>query len=333
MKLIKIFQKALKRQKLTAAEALFLINTPAQDLPEFLGYANQLREKFCKNEVSLCSIVNAKSGRCSEDCIFCAQSGKHQSKINNYPLLTEKELLKAAQTAQKNGVNCFSLVTSGKGVTNPRDFKIVKAVLKKMKGFTKSASLGILSKAQLIELKKVGLQKYHHNLEAAKSFFPKMCTTHTYAQRVQTVKNAQAAGLSVCCGGIFNLGETPAQRVELGLALRALAVDSVPINILNPIPGTKIYAEAKPISPQDIFRLIATFRFLMPDKTIGVMGGREYNLKDKQSEIFKAGANGILVGGYLTTVGNTVAQDKQMLKALGLKPKKIKGKPPRFRPC
>ncbi len=318
LNLTAIYEKALGCKKLSKQEAEFIINTSDENLPELLSLADKLRKKYFKKKVMLCGIVNARSGNCSEDCSFCAQSGHNKAEIKKYPLLNKTELVSAAKKAKQAGVGCFSLVTSGKGLNQEKDLSVVQETLSEINGMNKCTSLGILSKAQLAKLKKAGLNKYHHNLETAKSFFQNICTTHSYADRVKTIKNAHAAGLKVCSGGIFGLGETPEQRVELGLDIRNLPVESVPINILHPIPGTAIYGKVKTLRWQDILKLIATYRFLMPDRTIGVFGGREYNLKSQQKKIFQAGANSILIGNYLTTKGNSVKADLQLLKQAGM---------------
>ena len=180
--------------------------------------------------------------------------------------------------------------------------------------------MGLITKEQAIKLKEAGLEKFHHNLETAESFFSNMCTTHSYKDRVATIMNAKSAGLRVCVGGIFGIGESLQQRIELGVAIADLDVDSVPINIVHPIEGTKIYGRTEKVSVNDVLKLIATYRFLMPDKVIGVFGGRESNLGDRQQEIFGAGANSILVGNYLTVMGNKAIDDINMLKELGLEP-------------
>ncbi len=316
-----IYDKALGDELVSREEALFIINTPDEQLDTLLDYTNRLKLEKVGNEVLLCGIVNAKSGKCSEDCSFCAQSAHHKTKAEVYPLLSSKELLDASDKAKVNGVQCFSIVTSGKGVTSEQDFSVIKDTISSVEQLNRCASLGILSKAQFQELKKAGLNKYHHNLETAESFFANMCTTHSYEERVETIKAAKEAGLEVCCGGIFGIGESLEQRVELGLAIRELDVESVPINIVNPIEGTRIYSQIVPMRPQDILKLIATYRFLLPRKIIGVFGGREHNLKEWQPQIFPAGANAILLGNYLTTTGNAADVDLAMIKEAGLVPK------------
>ena len=316
-----IYNKSLHDERLTEEEALFIINTSDEELDTLLEFSNQLKLEKVGREVILCGIVNAKSGRCSEDCSFCAQSAHHKTAAPNYPLLSKDQMVGAAVKAKDQGVGCFSVVTAGKGVRDGAEFQEISAAIEAIESLNKCASLGIVTLEQLIKLKASGLNKYHHNLETAESFFSQFCTTHTYKERVQTIKMAKQAGLEVCSGGIFGLGETPAQRVELGLALRDLNVDSVPINILNPIEGTRVFSSVKPIRVEDILKLIATFRFIMPDKIIGVFGGREYHLKDKQPLLFPAGANAILLGNYLTTEGSPAEMDLQMIKNAGLIPK------------
>lgn len=315
-----LYHKALNKTPLTQAEGNFLINTPDGRLTELLTLAGRLRAHHCGDKVQLCAIVNAKSGCCSEDCVYCAQSGHHRTEAESYPLMTPQKMIEAKEAARKLGVNCFSIVTSGRGMDERGEIAAVQAALSRFSGVEASASLGILSRAHLRELKAAGLKKFHHNLETARSFFEKVCTTHTYDERLATIKNAQAAGLKICCGGIFGLGETPEQRVELALEIAGLDVESVPINILHPIPGTKIYNEAQPLRWQDILKLIATYRFILPNKVILLAGGREKNLGEHQDKIFAAGANGLLIGNYLTTGGRSVADDLAMIEAAGLEP-------------
>lgn len=321
MLLENLYEKITEKKSINKEEAFFLLNLKDNSLEKLFLYASKIREKFCGHNVHCCSIVNAKSGKCSEDCSFCAQSAHNKAESQTYPLLSKKELLKAFAEAEKSPASCFSIVTSGKGVISEKEFEIILEVLKEVKWKGKSASLGIISKEQALKLKEVGLEKYHHNLETAESFFPKMCTTHSYQDRLQTVLNVKDAGLKVCCGGIFGLGESNTERVELAMAIKDLRVDSVPLNFIHALKGTKIYRQRDPIKTTDIFKIIAMFRFILPDMTIGVMGGREKNLKEHQGNIFKAGANSILIGNYLVTSGNQVEDDLNMIKKAGLKVK------------
>lgn len=321
MSISSIYAKSISNIKITFSEALELINTADEDLPELLDRANEIREKYFGNQVILCGIVNAKSGKCSEDCSFCAQSAFHETSVEEYPLLAKESILKAVDDAKTNSTGCFSIVTSGKGyVANEKELESILEVVSEISGVKKCASLGLITKEQAIKLKEAGLEKFHHNLETAESFFPNMCTTHSYKERVATIMNAKSAGLRVCVGGIFGIGESLEQRVELGIAISELDVDSVPVNIVHPIEGTKIYGRTEKVAVNDVLKLIATYRFLMPDKVIGVFGGRESNLGDRQKEIFRAGANSILVGNYLTVKGNKAMDDINMLKELGLEP-------------
>lgn len=321
MSISSVFLKAINNKKISFLEAVELINTSDDNLPVLLTKANEIREKFFGNKIVLCGIVNAKSGRCSEDCSFCVQSAHHTTNVEEYSLMEKTKILKIAKRAKKNRTNCFSIVTSGKGYTNDsQELERIIDIVKDISDMKKCASLGIISKEQACLLKEAGLEKFHHNLETAESFFPNMCTTHSYKERMETIKNAKDAGLKVCVGGIFGIGETLSQRVELGVAISELDVDSVPINIVCPIEGTRIYGKTENMKINDILRLIATYRFLMPNKTIGVFGGRESSLGDRQTEIFRAGANSILIGNYLTVKGNKAEEDILMLKNLGLEP-------------
>ena len=319
-----LFAKAQKNIPLTYAEGVALIMTSDAELPQLMDYAGQLREQYWQNKVILCGIVNAKSGKCSENCSFCAQSAHHKTDVDVYSLLSVDDMVAAAKRAKESGSGCFSLVTAGRGIPEGKDFdRIVAAVTrikKEVMEIKTCVSLGIISQTQAARLKEAGLDKFHHNLETAESFFDRMCTTHSYKERLQTLQNVKTAGLKVCCGGIFGIGETPKQRVELAIALQNVGVDSIPINIVNQFPGTKIYKTVPPLPVNDILRLIATYRFLLPDKIIGVFGGRQQHLKDHQLDIFAAGANSILIGNYLTTFGYDVSADMQLLQTAGLVP-------------
>ena len=306
----------------TFAEAVNLINTPDDDTFALLAEAEKVRRKFKGNRVKLCAIVNAKSGRCSENCAFCAQSGHFKTEVPTYPLLSKKEMLKAALDSEKNArATCFSIVTSGKSVKTEKEMDDITAALSAIKEKTKlnrCVSLGTLDRAAIRKLKAAGLTRLHHNLETAESFFGQICTTHTYQERLSTIKAAKEEGLEVCSGGIFGLGETLEQRVELAFALAELKVDSVPINILNPIPGTPAAVNYQPLKPLEVLRLVAVYRLILQDKDIGVFGGREISLGTLQPLMFLAGANVTLIGDYLTTKGQEPEWDLKMIEELGL---------------
>jgi biotin synthase len=302
----------------TKSDGLAILNTPDSELLELMRQAREIRDKHTGQHAQLCSIVNAKSGACPEDCAYCAQSARHQTGVETYALLPPEKILAKALLAKKNGAHCFGIVTSGKGLA-PRDIDQVIEVVRLLaaEGIHAAASLGIIDKKALQKLKDAGLCRYHHNLETAESYFPQICTTHTYADRVRTARAAKEVGLELCCGGIVGMGETKEQRVELVMALAELAPESVPLNFLNPIAGTRL-ANLRPLDINDICRTIALFRFFLPDQNIGVMGGREQLLKDRQDLVFAAGANGFMLGDYLTTAGNSVKKDYELVAAAGL---------------
>ncbi len=315
-----IAERILDGARITDDEALFLSTSQGSDLYFLFAEANRIRERFVGAKVHLCSIINAKSGRCSENCAFCAQSAHFNTEAPVYPLVDENQIIACAREAEANGSSCYGIITSGAGIRKGEELERVCRAVRLIRSETRvlpSCSLGIIDLEVALALKDAGVETYHHNLETGRSFFPQVCTTHAYEQDVETVRIAKQAGMLVCSGGIFGLGETAAQRVELALTLRELQVDSIPLNFLNPIPGTPL-ERADYITPLDCLTTIALFRFINPDKRIAVCGGRERNLRDLQSWIFLAGANGTMIGNYLTTTGRPAEQDWQMLSDLGL---------------
>jgi len=303
--------------------ALSLHATPDREIPELLAGADRIRRHFKGNKASLCSIVNAKSGRCTEDCAFCSQSVRHNAAVAVYPLLSSEEIATRFNTATAHPIDRFGIVTSGKGIRNAREMKrlceTIRTLASRNDGIDMCASLGVLSKQQAVILKQSGLDGYHHNIESSRRFFPRLCSTHEFDERVRTVRIAKESGFTVCCGGIFGVGENVEDRVDMALHLRELAVDSVPLNFLVPIPGTKL-AQSPPLQPLEILKIIALFRYVLPEKDIRVCGGRERNLRDLQCLVFSAGANGIMLGNYLTTAGRRPEDDLQLLSDLGLEP-------------
>jgi biotin synthase len=285
-----------------------------------LGEASRLRESHFGRRVSFCVIINAKSGACTEDCAFCSQSARARSGVPHYPLLTKDKLVEAAQNAAAAGAARFSLVTSGRGVA-PRDqgaiIEAVAAIRKAVPQIRVCASLGIVDREFLKDLKAAGLYRFHHNLEAAASHFSKICTTHTYAERLATIEAAQAAGLSVCAGGILGLGETVSQRWELAQILADLEVDAIPLNFLHPLPGTAL-ADRPRLSPLTALKAVAAFRLLHPGRSIIICGGRQVTLRSLSPLVFAAGADSLMTGDYLTTRGRLPEEDRQMLVDLGL---------------
>jgi biotin synthase len=312
--------RILAGEELAPEVALELARTEVHELFELFGAANRVKKHFVGNQVHLCSIINAKSGRCGEDCAFCAQSAHHVTDAPIFPLVDEDTIAKAAGDAEQKGSGCFGIVTSGTSIGPGEELERICAALRRIRsesGIDPSCSLGIIDRETAARLKSAGAVTYHHNLETARSFFPSICSTHDYEEDIQTIRTVRQAGLKVCCGGIFGLGETMAQRVELALTLRELDVDSIPINFLNPIPGTRL-ADANFLTPMECLHIIALFRLILPTKRITVCGGREKNLRDLQSWMFFAGANGTMIGNYLTTTGRDEQQDRQMLQDLGL---------------
>ncbi len=326
VKLEKIVGKVLSCQELKRSELEYLFLSEDDNLDDLLYWANKIRRKFKGDSVKLCSIINAKSGMCPEDCGFCAQSAHNKAEISVYPLVDADEIKTAYERASKNEAGCFGIVTSGRSPTD-EEIKLLGKTISKIKDRHPSsvirhsiisASLGELSEEQLSYLKNCGLKKYHHNLETSESFFPNICTTHSYCDRLNTLKAVKRVGLELCCGGIFGLGEGWNHRLEFAVSLREINPDSIPLNFLNPVKGTRL-EKTKPLSPREILKIIAVFRFALPQKDISVCGGREVNLRDLQSWIFYAGANGMMTGGYLTTSGRSPDIDRKMLEDLGLK--------------
>lgn len=261
---------------------------------------------------SRCSIINARSGRCSENCAFCVQSAHFRTDAPVYPFKDTSEIVAAAREAKRIGAERFSIVTSGRGM-NAAEVEAVAAAVRAIRAevdIEVCASLGILARAELETLREAGVSRYHHNLETSREFFPRVCTTHGFDERVATIEAARAAGLEVCSGGIFGLGESEDDRVSMALTLAELGVDSVPINILIPLPGTPL-AGAPPLPRRDILRAVAIYRLLMPRIPIRFAGGREVFLDDYLALAFMAGADGLMIGGYLTQAGRSPEQDNR----------------------
>jgi biotin synthase len=310
-------------------EAAELIRTTSGSrLQALLDRAARDRAAAFGHEVGLCAIVNAKSGICSEDCSFCAQSS-HAARVDVsvHGLLPARRLVECATTAEKTCATAFSIVTSGRSIASESEMveleKGLEAIRRKT-GLMRCASLGFMDEARLGRLRRAGLQRYHHNLETARSFFPALCTTHDFDDKLATLRAAKAAGLSVCSGGLFGAGETPEQRVELAETLRRLGVDAIPINFLDARPGTALEHQPR-LAPEECLATIAVFRLMLPRTEIIVMGGREAQLGAMQSAIFRAGATGTLIGDYLTTPGSRPREVLAMVAEQGLSPRLAAG--------
>ena len=309
-----LLEQVLSGACITRADGIRILKSRGSEYSIYLAGAHYLKEKIFKDKIQLCSIINAKSGRCMENCAFCAQSAHHNSSPPVYPLKSLEEILEGASRAEQEGSHCYGIVTSGTQPEFGREFDTILTAIRKIREkytIEPSASLGILTEDLANALAEAGCVTYHHNLETARSFFPSICTTHDYEDDVATVRAAKKSGMKVCCGGILGLGESEEQRVELAETLHELNVDSVPLNFLNPIQGTPL-EEHRSLTPMDCIRAITMFRYFLPDKPISVCGGRETNLRELQSWIFMAGASGTMVGNYLTTSGRDREVDMQM---------------------
>ncbi|MDR3090282.1 MAG: biotin synthase BioB [Desulfobulbaceae bacterium] len=302
-------------RRLTVDEALTLAeNAPP---PELFALADQLRRHFQGDRADFCSIVNARSGRCSEDCAFCAQSSRHHTGAVCYEQLDAETILALAKENEAAGVTRFSLVTAGRNLTDNQIeyFAALFVHLGHETQLSLCASMGFLTPEQATRLRTAGVSRYHCNLETSESFFSEICTSHSFNEKKETLRIARDAGMSLCSGGIIGMGESRRQRFELAVSLRQLAVDSIPLNILDPIPGTPL-AHQSPLDADEIILTIAMFRILHPDATLRTAGGRA-QLGSRQADCFRAGAGGAIVGNYLTTLGRNIASDRAMFAELG----------------
>ena len=303
-------------------QALSIESFSREELDYLFEGTNHLRDRFKGNDVKICSIVNAKAGRCEEDCSFCSQSSQFKTDSPEYELLDVEQIVTAAKEAEAFGSNEFSIVTSGTALDNREELDRVIEAIKRIKEETSletCCSLGLMSLEKMKELKAAGLDRCHHNLETAASYFEKIVTTHSYEDEVRAVNNAKEAGLKVCVGGIFGMGESFAQRVELAIDIRNLGTQSFPINFLKPLEGTAL-GNMDLMELYEALRTIAMLRLILPTIDLFVCGGREEVFTDNQEQLFAAGANGILGGNYLTTKGQDPKRDIEMIENLGLNP-------------
>ena len=313
---------ALDGEGITSQQALELESFSREELDYLFEGTNRLRDRFKGSDVKICSIVNAKAGRCEEDCGFCAQSSQFKTDSPEYGLLDVEQIVVAAKEAEAFGSNEFSIVASGTALDDREELDRVIEAIKRIKEETTlevCCSLGLMSLEHMKELKEAGLDRCHHNLETAASHFEKIVTTHSYEDEVQAVNNAKEAGLKVCVGGIFGMGETFAQRVELALDIRDLGTQSFPINFLKPLEGTAL-EDMDLMEHYEALRTIAMLRLILPTIDLFVCGGREEVFTNHQEQLFAAGANGILGGNYLTTKGQDPKRDIEMIERLGLNP-------------
>ena len=307
-------KKVINGGTLSREEAILLSSAQLEPLCEA---ADQIRRHFCGNAFDMCSIINGKSGKCPEDCKSCAQSSHYSADTAVYPLLSTDEILREAKANAADGILRFSIVTSGKRLSDQEVEQVCDSFrkIRETCGISLCASMGLLSQKQFKMLKSAGVVRYHNNLETSRRFFPHICTTHTYEDKIQAIRDARESGLTVCSGGIIGLGETMEDRIDMALTLRDLQIRSVPINVLNPIPGTPLEHNA-PLPEDEVCRTAAIFRFLLPDSILRMAGGRGL-MEDQGRRVFRSGANGAITQNMLTTGGIAVREDRQLAEELG----------------
>src|SRR5574338_183597 len=317
--IMKCKEKVFAGQKISQSEARILIDVSENSLDQLSQAANSITRKFNGDFVDVETLVNAKKGTCPEDCSFCSQSGFYKSGIDTYKLLPKNIIIDNAKNAKENGVKSFCLVCAWRGPSES-DFEQICEIIQEVNdkvNIEVNCSLGFITEKMAIRLQNLGVKRYNHNLEASRSFFPNICTTHTYQDRIDTAKIVKKNGLELCCGGIIGMGESRMQRLEMGFDLSELSPEECPINILVPQKGTPLESQAK-LSLGEILRTIAVFRFLMPRTILKIAGGREIYLANDQAKVLLGGANGIITGGYLTIGGNSPKDDLQMISQIGL---------------
>lgn len=309
--------KALLGETLTKEEALEVLAAPDMELLPLLQAAYRVRHHYFGNKVKLNMIINAKSGLCPEDCGYCSQSIRSAAPIDKYPLLEKETLIAGAREAMQRKAGTYCIVTSGRGITDRELDQVIEAIreIKREMPLKICACLGLITQEQAEKLKAAGVDRYNHNLNTSAGHYAQITTTHTYEDRVQTVNHAKQAGLSPCSGCIVGMGETHEDVYEMALALRHLDADSIPVNFLNPIPGTPLEGK-KELNPRYCLKVLCLFRFINPAKEIRIAGGREVNLRSLQP-LGLYPANAIFVGDYLTTAGQEAALDHQMIADLG----------------
>ncbi len=308
-----------REQPLTRAEVADVAALPLDRLPDLVALAHRVRLAYCGPSVELESLINAKSGACPEDCAFCSQSARFHTDVDVYPFLDLDEVMDAARATRAAGATQFCIVVA---VRNPEE-RLLRRVLDAVEavqrdvGLEVACSLGLLTAEQADRLAAAGVRRYNHNLETCRAVFPQICTTHTYDDRVETARRATQAGMELCCGGILGMGETLQQRLDFAFELAALDPCEVPINFLDPRPGTPL-ADQTLLAPREALQAIALFRLVLPRAWLRLAGGRERVLGELQSMGLLAGANALIVGNYLTTTGRGADEDRALLDALGM---------------
>lgn len=310
----KMKDKILNGNQITQSQAFSLYKQPLKELCEA---ADEIRKHFCSNQFDICTIINAKSGGCTENCKFCAQSIQNDTKTKVYPLLSDEKIIKHAKLNHEQGILRYSIVTSGRCLSDNEIIKICETVkeIRKQLDISVCISCGLLNREQFKKLKDSGITRVHNNLETSQRNFPNICTSHTFDDKITAIKAAQSVGLQVCSGGIMGLGETPKDRIDMAFTLRDLGIKSIPINMLNPIKGTP-FEENRKLTDKEMRRIVAVYRFILPTAFIRLAGGRGL-LADKGTSCFLSGANAAISGDMLTTSGITVENDIEHLNALG----------------
>ena len=313
-KLERLKKKVLEGYQISKEEALALAEMPLEELTQA---ADEIRQKFCKNQFDHCTIINGKSGKCSENCKYCAQSSFYPTDVESYPLLGTEELLKQAEYSSKRGVPRYSIVTSGKKLSSREVEQVCESIrqIKEHVDISVCVSFGLLEEEEFRKVKEAGAVRVHNNLEASANYFPNVCTTHRQKDKINSLQAAEKAGLSICSGGIMGLGESMEDRIDLAFTLRELGVQSVPVNMLNPIPGTP-YENNPRLTEEEMCRIVAVFRFILPKAFIRLAGGRGL-MQDQGRRCFQSGANAAITGDMLTTAGITIQKDMEMLEELG----------------
>ena len=314
--------RVLKGGEINFDDAMELIRLEnSNEIDSLLEAADEITRHFNSNQPGLCSLLNAKSYLCGEDCGFCAQSVRFDTSVDRYGLMHPEQIVEAAKRAEKFGAQNFCIVTSGAAPTDEEFEKIIEILtrLTKETRLNLDASLGFITEEQARRLKEIGLRRFNHNLQSSRDFYPQIVSTHTYETRLNTIQALLAGGLELCSGGILGMGETREDRVKLAFELKPYKPHCIPMNVLNPRPGTPLENQPKP-DPREILKTIAVFRFIHPRANIKLAGGREINLTtEEQTLALRGGANGLIMGGYLTTRGNPVEEDFKMLEQAGYK--------------
>ncbi len=309
-------ERVINGDRLTKEEGLKILQIENKYLDKLIEEAKKVRDYFFKNQVEFCSLINAKNGACSEDCSFCAQSSKYPTPINAYPLVPIGEMLEGAEKAVSLKANRYCIVMSGRRATKEEVEKVAEAVKEIRKNYPIKVcvSLGSIDKDDLKKLKDAGVDRVNHNLETSERYFKNIVSTHTWQERYETIKNVQEVGLSTCSGGIFGLGETDEDIVDLAITYRELNVHSIPLNFLIPIPGTPL-ENSNRLTPEKALKIVILFKLFNPKSEIRLCGGREQNLKDYHDVAMEI-ANCLMVGGYLTRAGRSPKKDFEMINRL-----------------